>query len=212
MSLIEFILLAASSLFVIIDPLALVPLFLAMTPQDTPQQRMKMARLACTVAAVVLVLFGLAGRWIFQFLGVTLPAFQMAGCIILLLIALDMLRAERSRVRESDEDTEDGVAKQDIAITPLAVPMLAGPGAISTTILLQSKATGIAQHVALYAVILGVCLASYQILRLSAHGAKWLNPLFMRVATRLMGLLLAAIAFQFLLNALADVGLVKPPQ
>lgn len=209
MSLVEYILLAASSLFVIMDPVALVPLFLAMTPRDTPEQRQRMARLACVTAAGVLMLFALAGRWIFQFLGITLPAFQMAGSVVLLLIALDMLRAERSPVKETEEDTAAGAAKEDIAITPLAVPMLAGPGAISTTILLQSKADGLAQQAALYGCIAVVCAAGYLILRLSAHGAKWLNPLFMRVGTRLMGLLLAAIAFQFLINALKEIGLAR---
>jgi multiple antibiotic resistance protein len=209
MSLVEYILLAASSLFVIMDPVALVPLFLAMTPRDTPEQRQRMARLACVTAAGVLMLFALAGRWIFQFLGITLPAFQMAGSVVLLLIALDMLRAERSPVKETEEDTAAGAAKEDIAITPLAVPMLAGPGAISTTILLQSKADGLAQQAALYGCIAAVCAAGYLILRLSAHGAKWLNPLLMRVGTRLMGLLLAAIAFQFLINALKEIGLAR---
>jgi multiple antibiotic resistance protein len=210
MNLLEFILLAFSSLFVIIDPLALVPLFLAITPTDTPAQRIRMARLACVIAAVVLIAFGLAGQWIFRFLGITLPAFQMAGSVVLLLIALDMLKARSSAVRETSEEMDAGAAKEDIAVTPLAVPMLAGPGAISTTILLQSKAEGVDQHIALYACIVVVCLASFLILRLSAHGARWLNPLLMRIATRLMGLLLAAIAFQFLINALRDIGLLRP--
>ncbi len=208
MTLVEYTLLAGSSLFVILDPLAVVPMFLGITPRDTPEQRIRVARLACTVAAGVLTLFGLAGQWIFKFLGITLPAFQMAGSVVLLLIALDMLRAERSRVKETAEDAEEAAAKEDIAVTPLGVPMLAGPGAISTTILLQSKAVGIKQHVALYLCIALVCGACYFTLRLSAHGAKWLNPLLMRVGTRLMGLLLAAIAFQFLINALKEVGLL----
>lgn len=205
MSLTEFILLAASSLFVIIDPIALVPLFLAMTPDDTAEQRIKMARLACVIAAAVLMSFALIGRWIFKFLGITAEAFQMAGSVVLLLIALDMLRARRSTVRETEEDTDAGAAKEDIAVTPLAVPMLAGPGAISTTLLLHSKAQGVEQHVALHACILAACAASYLILRWSAYGARLLAPIAMRIATRLMGLLLAAIAFQFFLNALSGL-------
>lgn len=205
MTLTEYILFALSSLFVIIDPITLVPIFLTMTPDDTPARRIKTAQLACVVAAAVMATFALIGKWIFQFLGITLPAFQMAGCIVLLLIALDMLRAQRSTVRETSEETDAGAAKDDIAVTPLAVPMLAGPGAISTILLLQSKAKGIEQILALYGCIFTVCLASYLLLRWSAHGAKWLSPIAMRVATRLMGLLLAAIAFQFLLNALTSL-------
>lgn len=202
MNLFEYILLTASSLFVIIDPLSLVPLFLAMTPDDTPQRRIRMARLACLISAVVLAVFALAGKWIFEFLGITLPAFQMAGSIILLLIALDMIHAQRSTVQETPEEVNAGTEKEDIAVTPLAVPMLAGPGAISTIILLRSRAEGVTQQAALFGCILAVCFASYVILRLSAHGARWLNPIVLRISTRLMGMLLAAIAFQFLINAL----------
>src|SRR6266496_4125488 len=103
MILLEFALLAFGSLFVIVDPIAVIPGFLAITP---------------------------LGRWIFHFLGITLPAFQIAGSIILLLVALDMLRGQRSRVQETQEETEAAAQKLDVAITPLAIPMLAGPGAI----------------------------------------------------------------------------------
>ncbi len=202
MSLFEYILLASSSLFVIIDPLALVPVFLAMTPTDSAAQRIRMAKIACLIAASVLVIFGLIGQRIFAFLGITLPAFQMAGSVILLMIALDMLRAHPSPTRESPEEKEAGTAKDDIAITPLGVPLLAGPGAITNTIILETKAHGLAQTIALYGCILAICGASYLILRVSAHGARLLNPIAMKIATRLLGVLLAAIAFQFLINAL----------
>src|SRR5229473_6728784 len=164
MTLAEYMLLAASSLFVIIDPLATVPAFLAMTPTDTPEQRVRMARLACCVMAGVLIVFAVAGKWIFKFLGITMPAFEIAASIVLLLVSLDMLRARRSRVQETSEETAAGVAKTDIAVAPLAIPMLAGPGAISTAILLHQQATSAVQRAALYACILAVSLASYIIL------------------------------------------------
>lgn len=204
MSLFEFILLAASSLFIIIDPIALIPVFIAITPHDRPEQRMKMARLACLVAAIVLILFTLIGNKLFQLMGITLPAFKIAGSIVLLLIALDMLRAQRSRVQETTEETDAAAAKEDIAITPLAVPMLAGPGAISTAILLKTQAKGWAEEAALYGCIAAVCLLSYYILRLAAHGAGWISPIAMKIVTRIMGLLLAAVAVQFILDALAE--------
>jgi multiple antibiotic resistance protein len=201
----EYILLATSSLFVIIDPLAAVPGFLAMTPNDTPKQRIRMARLACCVAAGVLVLFSIAGQWIFKFLGITMPAFEVAASIVLLLVSLDMLRAQRSRVKETSEETAAGVEKTDIAVAPLAIPMLAGPGAISTAILLHNQADGWWQRLALYGCILVVCLGCYLILRLSAHGAQWLSPIAMNITVRIMGLLLAAVAIQFMLNALKQI-------
>jgi multiple antibiotic resistance protein len=208
MSVIEFSLLAIGSLFVIVDPLATVPAFLAMTPSDTPEQRVKMAGLACSVTAGVLLGFAVTGEHIFRFLGITMPAFQIAASVVLLLVALDMLRAQRSRVRETYEETAAGAEKTDIAVAPLAIPMLAGPGAISTAILLHNKAENLAQQAALYASIILVCVASYVILRLSAHGAKKLSPIAMNITARVMGLLLAAVAIQFMVNAIKELQLI----
>jgi multiple antibiotic resistance protein len=208
MSLSEYTFLAFSSLFVIVDPIAIVPAFLAMTPTETPGQRERMARLACLIMTGVLLAFALTGRFIFKFLGITLPAFQIAGSIVLLLVALDMLRAQRSRVQETREETEAGAHKVDIAVTPLAIPMLAGPGAISTVVLLHNQATAISHVIALCGSIFGVAAASYLILRLSARGARWLSPIALSITTRIMGLLLAAVACQFMINALRDLKVV----
>jgi len=205
MKLHEYVLLAFSSLFVIVDPLATIPAFLAMTPNDTPEARVKMARLACCVMAGVLVVFSFAGKWIFKFLGITMPAFQLAASLVLLLVALDMLRAQRSRVQETSEETAAGAEKTDIAVAPLAIPMLAGPGAISTAILLHTQATTIYHRAALYACILAVAVATYIILKISARGAQWLSPIAMSITARIMGLLLAAVAIQFMLNAVRQL-------
>ncbi len=203
-SLLEFVLLAASSLFVIMDPIALIPAFLAMTPTDTPQQRTKMAALACWVSAGILLFFAVLGESIFRLFGITLSSFKIAGSIVLLLIALDMLQAKRSQVQETTEEKDAGTAKADIAVTPLAVPMLAGPGAISTAILLRTQARGWPQELALVVCIGGVSFLCYLILRLASHGVGWISPIAMRIATRIMGLLLAAVAIQFILDAIAD--------
>jgi multiple antibiotic resistance protein len=204
--LLQYVLFAFSSLFIIVDPLATIPAFISMTPDETVRDRQRMARLACTVMAVVLIVFAIAGKWIFKFLSITLPAFQIAASVVLMLVAIDMLRAQRSRVHETKEETLEGSHKTDIAITPLAVPMLAGPGAISTVILLQSKADGGLEHAALFGCIVSVSIVSYLILRVAASGAKRLSPIALRITARIMGLLLAAVAIQFLLNALQDLG------
>jgi multiple antibiotic resistance protein len=198
----EYILLAASSLFVLVDPLATAPAFLAMTPRDSRAQRLRKARLACIIVAVVLLGFAFAGTLLFRIFGITMAAFQIAASVILFIIALDMLKVQRSRVQETVEETQAGAAKDDIAITPLAIPMLAGPGAISTTILLDANAKTLAQHIALYGCIVGVSLVSYLVLRVAVHGAHWLSPIAMSIAVRIMGLLLSAIAIQFLLDGI----------
>ena len=120
-----------------------------------------------------------------------------------------MLHARRSAAQETDEEIEAGAAKEDIAITPLGVPMLAGPGAVSTSLILLSQARGIAQHAALFVCIALVALSSYWVLRLAALGARRLNPLAIKLLTRLMGLLLAAVAVQFALNGLSQTKLFQ---
>jgi multiple antibiotic resistance protein len=205
----EYTLFAFSSLFVIMDPIATVPVFLVMTTGDDVGKRVRMARIACLVAAGVLLVFAFLGHWIFRLLGITMPAFQMAASIVLLLIALDMLRAQRSRVKETREEMAEGAEKDDIAITPLATPLLAGPGAISTVILLHNKADSVAKLGALVVVILAVCATAFLIFGVGARGARWLGAIAMKLAERIMGLLLAAIAFQFLLNALKELKLVQ---
>jgi len=202
----EYVVLAFSSLFVIVDPIATVPAFLAMTARYTLVQRLRMARVACLVAVMILGGFAIAGQWLFSLLGISLAAVQVAGALVLLLVALDMLRAQRSPVQETAEETAEGAAKDDIAITPLAVPMLAGPAAISTIILLDAEAASWLHRGILLACVGLVGLASYGILALGASGAKWMSPLAEKIITRLMGLLLAALAVQFLFNGLKGEG------
>lgn len=203
---IEYGVLAFSSLFVIVDPIATVPAFLAMTSRYTLAQRLRMARVACLVAFMILSGFAIAGQWLFSLLGISLAAVQVAGALVLLLVALDMLRAQRSPVQETAAETAEGAAKDDIAITPLAVPMLAGPAAISTIILLDAQASSWLYRGILLACVGLVGLASYGILALGTSGAKWMSPLAEKIITRLMGLLLAALAVQFLFNGLKGEG------
>lgn len=205
MPILEYSLLAFGSLFAIIDAVAAVPAFLAMTAENAVKEKISMAKTACIVCAATLAVFALLGRGIFKIFGITMPAFQIAGGIVLLMVSLDMLRARRSQIQETEEEKEAGRVKDDIAVTPLAIPMLSGPGAISTVIVLSGQTKTWAHDIALYAAIAGASLGSYFVLALAARGARWLGPIFMRVATRLMGLLLAAIAVQFILSALKEV-------
>jgi len=203
MTLVEYALFSFGSLFLIVDPIAAVPAFLAMTARDTVAQRGSMARVACMVTVGILASFAFIGQGLFRVLGVSLPALQAAGGLVLLLVALDMLRAQRSAVQETAEETEAGTRKDDIAITPLAIPMMAGPGAISAVILLESQAADWTQRGMLIGCIVAIGVVSYIILALAGRGAsRWLGPIAEKIITRLMGLLLAALAIQFIFNAL----------
>jgi len=200
MEIINFALMSAGSLFAIINPLAAVPTFFAMTPENTEAERMKMARTACLTATGVLIVFAATGNTLFSVFGITIAAFQMAGGLLLLLVSLDNLRAKRSGVQETEEEKIEGIAKADISITPLAIPMLSGPGAITTAILLESRAKNLVYDGVLFFLFLAVGLASYLIFRVAIKKAPKINPIAMNITTRLMGLMLAATAVQFIID------------
>ncbi len=205
MGLIEYALLTAGSLFAILNAVAAVPAFLALTPTADLKARERMARVACFVSMCVMYLFGLLGGYIFKIFGISMPAFQTAGGLLLVLVALDMLRAHQSDYKGGQEELAQGAVKQDIAVTPLAIPMLSGPGAISTVIVLSDKAHTLPHQLILYACIPVVCFLSYLTLYLGARGARSLNSMSMNIITRLMGLLLAAIGMEFIGQALPQL-------
>jgi len=205
MNLVEYSLLALGSLFVVLDPVGGAPVFLAMTPNRSADSRLRTAHLACWVAAGVLLLFASTGRMLFKLFGITMPALELAGSILLLRIALDMLYARRSRAQDTNEEVEAAAAAEDVAIAPLAVPMLAGPGAISTVLILFNQATGVPEMIALFASIILTCTVTYWIFWLAVRGICYLKPLALKLATRLLGLLLAAVAVQSILNAVSQL-------
>ena len=199
----HFALITFTSVLFIVDPLAAVPAYLVVTQDESPPERRRTARRACIAMAVLLTVFALAGRWIFQALGITLPAFRIAGGLILWLVALDMLRAQRS-TQESREEIAEGVVKEDVALTPLAIPILAGPGAISTAMVLAGQAPTLAHGTIVYSAIALTAAVSYVTLLLGERLMALLGTTGIRVLTRIMGLLLAAVATQFIITGIKD--------
>ncbi|MFO8026403.1 MAG: NAAT family transporter [Opitutales bacterium] len=198
----EFLLLSYISIFAILNPFSVVPAFLAMTREDSVSERIEMARRGSIVAAIILLIIAMTGQWVFQMLGITLPALQIAGGIILFVIGFEMLRAPEAPRRLNDAECDIAQDKEDIAITPLAIPLLCGPGAISTVIILQTQAIGWIQSLCLLIAVTAVYISCYLILALAASGAKWLTPIILKVLRRLMGLLFAIIAAQFVINGI----------
>ena len=190
--------LALPAVLFIVDPIGVVPLFVAMTAKDSPEKCRGMALRACVTAASILCFFGLFGTIIFQVFGVTLAAFRVAGGLLLMLTALDMLRAKNPGTKTSEAETAEGSAQEDIAIVPLAMPLLAGPGAIAKVMVLMAK-EGPRHEVALpvLAAILITMVLAYVTLR-SAHLIKRvLKQTGIAILERIFGLILAAIAVQF---------------
>jgi multiple antibiotic resistance protein len=194
----EFALVTFTSVLFIVDPIAVIPSYLVVTRGESAAERAKTARRACIAAALILVAFATGGTLIFQLFGITLPAFRIAGGLILWLVAMDMLHAER-RTQESGPEILEGEIKEDTALTPLAMPMLAGPGAISTVMVLAAQARSIPQKMVVHASIVLTAFLSWLVLRIGERLVKRLGQTGIRVMTRIMGLLLAAIAVQFVI-------------
>jgi multiple antibiotic resistance protein len=199
----QFALVTVTSVLFIVDPVAVVPTYLIITQDETREQRRRTALRACIVMTILLTLFAATGTALFRPFGITLPAFRTAGGLILWFVALDMLHGER-RTQEGRDEVVEGQAKEDVAITPLAIPMLAGPGAISTVIVLSGQARGPAQTAIVYGAIVVTGLVSYLTLRVGEPLLDRLGKTGVRVVTRIMGLLLAAVAVQFVLSGVKE--------
>ena len=194
------LLLIFTSILFIVDPFAVIPTFLAMTLRDSPQQRRVLARRGAWTCAITLIAFALGGSMIFKIFGITIGAFKIAGGVLIGLNALDMVQARRSQQRETPIETAEGIEKDDIGIIPLGVPMLAGPGAISTVMVLALGAKSTAATVAVYVSIVVTAVMSYLVLSAASLVERRLGQTGMRILTRLMGLVLSAIAVQFIID------------
>jgi multiple antibiotic resistance protein len=199
----RFALVTLTAVLFIVDPVAVVPTYLVITQDETAAERRRTALRACVAMTLLLLVFAATGTALFRAFGITLPAFRTAGGLILWFVAMDMLRGER-RTQESREEVDEGQAKEDVALTPLAIPMLAGPGAISTVIVLATEARGAAHVFIVYAAIALTGVVSYLILRLGEPLLTKLGKTGIKMMTRVMGLLLAAVAVQFVLSGVKE--------
>jgi multiple antibiotic resistance protein len=205
---VRFSLLALSSIFFLVDPFAALPTFLAITEGADPVRRRRVAGKGALTALIVLGTFAFTGEAIFRLFGITLPAFELAGGIILLLIGLDMLQAKRSATQEAAGDTVAAAQKEDAGIVPLGVPMLAGPGAITSVMVLVGQVQSHWQMAAILISIALTALICYLVLGHSGLVVRVLGDTGIRILVRVMGLLLVALAAQYFVNGLADLGVI----
>jgi multiple antibiotic resistance protein len=199
----RFALVTFTSILFIVDPIAAIPTYLVITQQESGPERQRTARRACIAMTILLVVFAATGTMLFEAFGITLPAFRTAGGLILWFVAMDMLHGER-RTQEGRDELYEGQIKEDVALTPLAIPMLAGPGAISTAIVVAGQARGVTQTAVVYASIVLTGVISYLSLRLGEPLLNRLGKTGIRVVTRVMGLILAAVAVQFVFSGVRE--------
>jgi len=202
----SFALVAFSAVFVVVDPFAAVPFFLAMTAADSPEHKRATARRAAVAAGAVLAVFALAGALVFRLLGVSLGAFKIAGGLLLLIMAIDMLRTRPSEARITEGEVALGVEKEDVAIVPLATPLLAGPGSIATVVVLMGRAR--AHHLWEGAIVIAAIAVTAALAYLIMAGAARVDRVLGRtglsVLERASGLLLAAVAIQFMIDGVGE--------
>ncbi len=199
-----FLITAFVTLFVVIDPLALVPLFLALTRGKRSAERRRIAIRAGLTGIGILTVFAAFGEAVLNFAGISMPAFRVAGGLLLFLTALDMLFERRTKRREGQAEEDEG---HDPSVFPLAIPLIAGPGSIASMILLAGEAPGIQGLAVVVAVMMVVVTLSVISFMGSAAMERLLGKTGINVITRLLGMLLAALAVQFVLDGLRDFSL-----
>lgn len=192
------------SIFAIVNPVGTIPTFLALTGSYTRAERRGVVVRATLVGLGVLLLFGLAGERIFQVFAITIPAFRIAGGILIFKVAFDMLHGERPKSDSNDKEIADALEREKVGITPLGVPLLTGPGAITTVMLLLATQPTTTDRLLVYAACVVVFVAAFALLFAGEYLFKLLGRSGLMVFTRIMGLILAALAVQFVLNGIAD--------
>jgi multiple antibiotic resistance protein len=202
---VDFFIAFSVQLFIIVDPVAGVPVFLAITPQNSRVERRQMAVRGCTAAFAVAVFFILVGPWLVDYFGVRTAAIRICGGILLFIIAIEMLYGRPTGTGTSRREERLAEVKEDISITPLAVPLLAGPGAIATCLLFSARAQGPFSYLALLAGAAAVFGATFLLLSRADELVGWLGALGTAILTRIMGLILAFIAVEYVVDGVVAV-------
>jgi len=206
----RFIATAFATAFTIIDPIGMIPMTLASTSRVSPQRRNQIVDQAVLVASAIILFMGVVGRILLDYLGITLPAFMIAGGILLFLIAIDMLFARPTRAKRTEAEEREAAAGDNPAVFPLAVPMIAGPGTIATVLLLVNLSHG--DRMDLIIVTAGYAVAlfvTWLCMRGSSLLLRVIGTTGIHVVTRLLGIILAALAVQFVLNGLGQTPLLR---
>ena len=200
---IELFLSAFVTLFVVIDPPGCAPIYAGLTGGASPAQKRKMALKACLIAGAILLVFALFGEKLLRALHIELDAFRIAGGIMLFLIALDMVFEKRTQRREARADrVRETPEIEDVSVFPMAMPMLAGPGAIASIMLLTGNAEGVPETLVVLAALLAVLVLTLLALWAASPLMKLVGAQVEAVITRLLGVLLAALAAQYVIDGI----------
>jgi multiple antibiotic resistance protein len=207
---VRFVATAFATAITIIDPIGMIPMTLGATARVSPKRRNQIIDQAVLVAAGIILFMGIVGRALLDYLGITLPAFMIAGGILLFLIAIDMLFARPTGAKRTEAEEREAAAGENPAVFPLAVPMIAGPGTIATVLLLVNLSRGDRLDLAVVSVAYAVALlATWLCMRASTLLLRVISNTGIHVTSRLLGIILAALAVQFVINGLIQTPLLK---
>jgi multiple antibiotic resistance protein len=196
------------NLFLIVDPIGLMPLFAAITGGDTRGQRRRMIRRAVLVAFLVLAFFAVVGKYVLDYFSVSIAAVRIAGGILLFAIGLEMLYGRISRTETTEPEEAEAAGKADVSVTPLAIPLLAGPGSIAAAVLFSGAFEGIGGPLMVIGALAIVMLASWLLLSLTDEMLRVLGQIGVKVIARVMGLLLLFVATQFVVDGIRATGVL----
>jgi multiple antibiotic resistance protein len=206
----RFIATAFATAITIIDPIGMIPLTIGATARDSPKRRNQIVDQAVLVAAGIILFMGLVGRALLGYLGITLPAFTIAGGILLFLISIDMLFARPTGAKRTDAEEREAAAVENPAVFPLAVPMIAGPGTIATVLLLIDLSRGDRMNLGIVVLAYGAALlATWLCMRASTLLLRLISTTGIHVTSRLLGIILAALAVQFVINGIMQTPLLR---
>ena len=200
----EFFILCFSSLFALINPIGIVPIYLSITQDYNKRERDKIAIKAILFSFLVLLLFALIGDFIFSFYNITIHGFRIAGGILLLKISFDMIESKRSRSRTTPSEVLEAEEKSDIAYTPLSIPLIAGPGSIASIMILSSEAKNTIDKLTLFVTLIIVLIMTFFIFKVSKNLSKNFGKLGLRILQRIMGLILMVISIEFILKGIKN--------
>jgi multiple antibiotic resistance protein len=190
------------ALLVIVNPLGALPVFISMTAQAGAGEKKHIAFVASVSVAIVLIVAAIGGQPLLLFFGITIASFKVGGAILILLLAISMMHATPTLEKQTPEEAEEAVDKESIAVVPLAIPLLSGPGAISTTIIYATERSSLAHIGMIIACCLLISLTTWGALRVATPVSRWLGKTGVNIAIRIMGLLLAAVAVEIFASGL----------
>ena len=193
------------AMIVIVNPLGIMPVFVAMTANTSEVERKKIARIASVSVLIVLIVSALLGERVLELFGISIASFKVGGAILVMMAALSMMQAMPARDKQTPEEAKEAEDKASIAVVPLAIPLLAGPGAMSTIIIYASEKKSFTHLAVVCLVSVGIALVTWLALRVASKVGARMSKTTINVATRIMGLLLAALAVEIFAGGIVEL-------